>query len=194
MDGAELAWLRRAWGQLRAAGLTRYATSDERCRVAASVFVLERMYRGFCARAFDEDWEPEYAAAAESLSVTPVTLALIPEIADPYRKSAWDEAQDDLGSDFTTALAFKMDEVATDVLGRIQDEISRDLEGVLTDLEKQRRPIVVSALTNVWGVNGLFLGLFRSAQPTEVDNLAILNSGDFAQADAYGWLMNGCPD
>lgn len=194
VDGAERAWLKRAWRHLRAAGVLTYTTNSERCRVAASVLVLERMYRGFCARAFDEDWEPDYADAAECLGVTPATLALIPEVADPYRTSAWDEVRDDLGSDFTEALAFRMDEVAADVVRRIQDEIARDLEGVLADLEKQRRPAVLVALAEGAGVNRLFVELIRTANSASGDDAAVLNSDHPPWADAYGWVKDGCPD
>ncbi|MCT2277816.1 hypothetical protein M3G91_09280 [Micromonospora chalcea] len=66
VSGSELRWARHAWALLGKAGLTSYASEVERTRCLLRAVAIGRLYREFCARAFDEgspgDWR-EYVGS-----------------------------------------------------------------------------------------------------------------------------------
>ena len=209
MEGAELAWLKRAWRKLGAAGPLNYRAKEECYRVGASVFVLARLYQGFCARAFDLSHETSFTEAAEDLGITPAALASFAEIADDHRFTAWEESSAHFEDEFISALAFRMDEVIRMVTESIEEGIHREMEDALMLLEQAQRRKVLDALTDNFsrhGVNELFVALWRTVHvPSrgygraidpikDESDLMILNSGSFAAVDAYGWLNDGCPD
>jgi hypothetical protein len=72
VSGSELRWARHAWALLGKAGLASYSSEIERTRCLLRTVAVGRLYREFCARAFDEgspdDWR-EYVGVTSALVV-----------------------------------------------------------------------------------------------------------------------------
>jgi len=68
-DGRELQWAKKCWQALSKRSLASYTNQVERTSVIIRLIALADIYRKFCDLAFDEAYEPEYAAWADELNL-----------------------------------------------------------------------------------------------------------------------------
>lgn len=89
VDGREVEWAQLAWQSLRKVGLTSYRTELERTKVLTRFLLLGRLYREFCAMAWEEWQEPDWYDWADELEISVFRVAQL----------LGDEEIDDNGSD-----------------------------------------------------------------------------------------------
>jgi hypothetical protein len=70
LGGRELEWAMLAWQGLQNAGLTSYEGSLDRSRVMVRLLLLGRLYREFCAVAWEEWQEPDWSDWADHVGIT----------------------------------------------------------------------------------------------------------------------------
>jgi hypothetical protein len=74
-DARELLWAEKCWGYLDKRGLTAYSDEVERVRVLARLMSLAEIYREFCDRAWEEQYDCELVVWASELDMNHFRLA-----------------------------------------------------------------------------------------------------------------------
>lgn len=120
-----LVFAERAHAALAAAQLLDYTTPAEQHRAALRVLALGGMYRDFCAKAFDEEQEPEYEAWVGTL---------LPDLLDALQTEldSADEPDDD--AYLPEVLAVRVNAERKAVLDALQVAFGGTVSGVFVEL------------------------------------------------------------
>jgi hypothetical protein len=74
-DARELLWAEKCWGYLDKRGLTAYSNEVTKVRVLVRLMSLAEIYREFCDRAWEEQYDCELVAWASELDLNRFRLA-----------------------------------------------------------------------------------------------------------------------